>query len=109
MKLEGEWELSPEELATIFQTKGWPYLVDQGFLIPNPDTIKAVIAKLVGEVIRTGKTQAQGGRFLVWKDPDLPGSWDVWLNVGFVWDPEQLEDGHEIIRLDDDDDDGSLV
>lgn len=90
MRLTGEWELNPRELAEIFQHKGWAYHTPQGLTVPSARSLEMRIAKLIQEAIETGKTQIQSGRLMVWKDPELPGSYDVWLNLGYVWDEEVM-------------------
>ncbi|MGN9782820.1 hypothetical protein ACTMTF_15410 [Nonomuraea sp. ZG12] len=91
MKVSGEWELAPDELAAMFAAKGWGYDTEQGLTIPNADTIEAMLAKIVTEVLNNEEVIAvQGGRFMVWKDPDMPNSYDLFLNLGYIWDEDAL-------------------
>ncbi|GAA4187115.1 hypothetical protein GCM10022252_20120 [Streptosporangium oxazolinicum] len=92
MNLTGEWEVDPEELAGLFEAKGWCYHVEEGLIIPSAETIKAMLARLIRQCLTTGRDQAQGARFLVWKDPELPNSYDLWLHLGYVWDDDALTD-----------------
>ncbi|MEO3862644.1 hypothetical protein [Acrocarpospora sp. B8E8] len=106
MKLTGEWELDPEELAGLFAAKGWVYLTQDGLIIPNANYIENMLAGLVNEALNTKRDEVQGSRFMIFKDPELPNSYDLWLNVGFIWDDDKLtEDEKAILAADDDEDD----
>ncbi|GAA3536788.1 hypothetical protein GCM10022419_015750 [Nonomuraea rosea] len=108
MKISGEWELAPEELAALFKAKGWCYHVDEGLIIPNAATIEGMLAKLVQEALTQRKDEVQGARFLIWKDPELPGSWDLYLNIGYIWDDDALSDEERsMLNLPDEDDEES--
>lgn len=95
MRLEGEWELGPRELAALFKAMGWCYHTDEGLIIPNADTLESMIARLVHEAVTDRKDEVQGGRFLIWKDPDLPNAYDMFLNIGFIWDEDALGEDQE--------------
>ncbi|WP_043617243.1 hypothetical protein [Nonomuraea candida] len=106
MKIAGEWELAPEELAGLFQAKGWCYHVDEGLIIPNAATLESMLARLVKEILTTRKDMVQGGRFKVEKDPEAPYSYDLWLNLGYIWDDDALSDEERaMLDLGDDEDD----
>ncbi|MGS2646045.1 hypothetical protein [Streptosporangium sp. G12] len=106
MNLSGEWELDPTELSGLFQAKGWCYHTDEGLILPSAKTIEGMLARLIGEALSTGHDEVQGGRFMVFKDPELPNSYDLWLNVGFIWDEDKLtEEEREILAAGDDEDD----
>ncbi|SFI79713.1 hypothetical protein SAMN05216275_10513 [Streptosporangium canum] len=90
MRISGEWELDPTELSGLFQAKGWCYHTEDGLIIPSAKTIDTVLAHLVEEALDARKDEVQGGRFMIWKDPELPNSYDLWLNVGFIWDEDAL-------------------
>lgn len=93
MIISGEWELNPEEVAAIFRTKDWCWHTDRGLTPPTPEEIDALLVRLVKEALEDDMTAAiQAGRFMVWKDPETPNSWDIYLNLGFVWDDEALGD-----------------
>ncbi|MEU4726485.1 hypothetical protein AB0G06_43395 [Nonomuraea dietziae] len=92
MKLSGEWELGPEEIAALFRAKGWTYHSDYGLTVPTEDVIEAMLSRLIKEALtNTDAVAVQGGRFMVWKDPELPHSYDLFLNLGFIWDEDALD------------------
>lgn len=91
--IAGEWELDPNEVAAIFRAKGWKYFTDKGLRAPDADEIEAHIAGLVVESMKADIIGVQGGRFMVWQDPDTPNSYDIYLNLGFVWDEDGLAEG----------------
>ncbi|WP_371784649.1 hypothetical protein [Streptosporangium subroseum] len=106
MQLSGDWELDPAELSGLFQAKGWCYHTDEGLILPSAKTIEAMLSQLIGEALSTGRDEVQGGRFMVFKDAELPNSYDLWLNVGFIWDDAKLSDEErELLAVDDDGDD----
>lgn len=90
MPFSGEWELDPNEIAAIFRAKGWKYHTNQGLMAPDADVIEAQITGLVTEILKKDVVGVQGGRFMVWKDPELPNSYDIYLNLGYVWDEDEL-------------------
>jgi hypothetical protein len=92
---DGEWELTPQELATIFAFMGWKYATPVlGYGLPNPDQIKALFRDLVREIRDDGREDviAVRGRFMAVRTGMTPGSIDMYLNVGYVWDDEMLSD-----------------
>jgi hypothetical protein len=95
MKINGEWEFAPDELESLFAAKGWVYHTDKGLVTPTKDDLESILVLLVKEVLEDPEAHAvQGGRFMVWKDPEMPNSYDLFLNLGFIWDEEALgEDG----------------
>ncbi|MER7208484.1 hypothetical protein ABT340_15540 [Streptosporangium sp. NPDC000239] len=102
MKISGEWELTLEELATLFEAKGWCYHTDQGLIIPNARLIERVLTELISDVLKHPRDEAQGGRFMVWKDPELANAYDLWLNVGFMWDDDALSEEERAILAEED-------
>jgi hypothetical protein len=95
VNVEGEWELNPEEIAAIFRTKGWCYHFTDGgpkLREPNPAEVEAMLSRLVKEALSKDEDVlgVQGGRFMVWRDPELPGSVGLYLGIGFVWDDEAI-------------------
>lgn len=106
MRLSGEWELTPEEISTLFKVKGWCYHTTEGLTIPNTATIEGMLARLIRECLATGQDKIQGARFMVWKDPELANSYDLWLNIGFIWDEDALTDEErEILEASNDEED----
>ncbi|GII83350.1 hypothetical protein Ssi03_13400 [Sphaerisporangium siamense] len=95
MKLDGEWELDPQELAALFKAKGWCYSTSEGLIIPNARGVENQLATLIKEALDRRCDEVQGGRFLVWKDPDLPHAYDLFLNIGFIWDENALDEDQE--------------
>lgn len=107
MKLSGEWELAPEEISALFEVKGWCYHTTEGLIIPSTVTIEGMLAKLIRECLASGKDKIQGARFLIWKDPELPNSYDLWLNLGYIWDEDALTDEErEILEASGEDEEG---
>ncbi|WP_431911616.1 hypothetical protein [Nonomuraea jabiensis] len=96
MKIEGEWELNPRDLAALFASKGWCYHTDKGLSVPTEADIEAIIGRLVKEVLEDPEAIGiQGGRLMVWKDHELRNSYDIFVQVGFIWDEEALGDDAE--------------
>ncbi|MEU7863441.1 hypothetical protein [Nonomuraea sp. NPDC049141] len=92
-KINGEWDLTPDELALIFAIKGWQYANSEfGYGAPSADSIASVLNALVNMCTDDGAkgSYATIGRFLVVKDNDLPNSYDIYLRVGYVWDEMAL-------------------
>lgn len=77
MKLSGEWELDPRELSGLFQAKGWCYHTEDGLIIPSAKAIETVLVHLVEEALAGRNDEVQGGRFMIWKDPELHNSYDL--------------------------------
>ncbi|MEU7830328.1 hypothetical protein [Nonomuraea sp. NPDC049129] len=93
MRITGEFALTPEELSGLFEAKGWKYHTDRGLTVPTEGEIEVILTRLVAEVLDDGEAIGiQGGRLMVWKDPELPNSYDLFLNIGFVWDDDALDD-----------------
>ncbi|MCW2890019.1 MAG: hypothetical protein QOE54_1592 [Streptosporangiaceae bacterium] len=85
---EGEWELSPEDMATIFAFKGWLYATPSlGFGVPSPERIETIYRELAEEIAKDGREDviASRGRFMAVKLGHNPGSIDMYLNIGFMW------------------------
>ncbi|MFI6319731.1 hypothetical protein ACIBG8_19510 [Nonomuraea sp. NPDC050556] len=97
MKVTGEWELNPHEIAALFKAKGWCYHTSKGLAIPTAEEIEHQLARLISTVLNSQGDQAQAGRFLLWKDPELPDSYDLWLHLGFIWDDEALDEDERTI------------
>lgn len=94
--LEGEWELNPTELGAIFLHQKWGYDRGNGKMeIPREPDIEDVVGTLVSELMASDENigkMVNRGRFMVYRDPDAKGSFDVYLNVGFVWSHELTQD-----------------
>lgn len=89
MRVTGEWELNPAEVAAIFKAKGWVTSTrERGLTIPTEEDIDHILVQLIRQVVTEDRDQAQRARFLICKDPDLEGSFDLWLNLGFIWDED---------------------
>src|SRR5687767_4004607 len=73
--MNGEWSLTPEELATIFAIKGWTFASEAvGYGVPTADGLARMINGLVNAVATDarGGSYATLGRFLVVRDDDMP-------------------------------------
>lgn len=110
---EGEWELTPKDLATLFLFKGWRYATPTlGYGSPGPDQIETLYRELAMEIEDDGRTDvmATRGRFMAVCDTDTHGSIDLYLNVGYMWRDELDEDEMEMLRemglLDEEDENG---
>ncbi|MEO3857461.1 hypothetical protein [Acrocarpospora sp. B8E8] len=91
---QAELDLSPDELAAIFAIKGWTYGTAQCAGTPSAADLKTYITDMAELLARTGRADvyATGGRFKVYKDPELPGSYEIYLYVGHVPDPHVRTD-----------------
>lgn len=103
--LQGEWELEPEAIASVFKHKGWGHDNGKGkIVVPQAAEIEDVVGTLVKELMETddniGKMR-QRGRLMVYRDPEAKGSYDVFLNLGFVWDEALTEEEREELGIED--------
>jgi hypothetical protein len=90
VKIEGEWQLNPSELAALFKVKSWAFLTSRGIVTPTDQDIEQLLTQLISDVATTDHDMIQRARFLIWKAPELPGSYDLWLNIGYIWDADAL-------------------
>lgn len=85
IRLDGEWELTPEDLSTLFLFKGWRYATPTlGYGPPSPDRIETLFRELADEINADGRdsVMASRGRFMA--IAETPGSIDLYLNVGYM-------------------------
>lgn len=99
MRIAGEWEIGPEHLSALFEALGWGYDTEEGLVIPNAASVEGMVSRLVHEAIKKRRNSVQGGRFLVRKDPEMTCSWDLFLNIGYIWDNDALTDEERAILL----------
>ncbi|MEU1881928.1 hypothetical protein ABZ470_31900 [Streptosporangium sp. NPDC020072] len=90
------YELTPEQISAIYASNNW-YVIDalakNG--IPSPSEIEAIIGRLIDGL----ETESHGredlynacARLLVFRDPEFPKSYEVYLQVAYV-DMEPLGD-----------------
>ena len=88
-----DMDVSFEELSMLFALKGWLYGTKRG--IPSPADLYNKVVELV-EALEAAKNGdrvlfATEGRFLVYSDPEMPYSYDVYIYVGNV-DRQKLEE-----------------
>ncbi|MFC4114127.1 hypothetical protein [Nonomuraea zeae] len=91
--LNGEWSITPEELAAIFRAKGWTFASERlGYGVPDAATIWVLLHAMAATCAQDTDegTYTSFGRFLVMKPADFPHSYDVFLHVGFMWDDKSL-------------------
>src|SRR5690606_20251080 len=91
-----EMDLSFEELSMLFALKGWLYGNRRG--VPSPDDLYNKVVELV-EALEAVEDDgrvlfAAEGRFLVYSDPEMPYSYDVYVYVGNV-DRLKLDESQE--------------
>src|SRR5690606_12187908 len=91
-----DMDLSSEELSMLFALKGWLYGNRRG--VPRPDDPHNTVVALV-EALETVEDDgrvlvAAEGRFLVYSDPEMPYSYDVYVYVGNV-DRLKLDESQE--------------
>lgn len=106
--IAGEWELDPTEIASIFLHRKWGYDNGKGvYEIPKADTIKSMIGSLVEKLAEKessgGGEWLQRGRFMVRRDPESKGVYDVYLNVGFAWSYDLMTDEEKAMFTDTED------
>lgn len=90
MKISGEWELTPNDLAYIFSKMAWMYATPTlGYGIPDAAQIEKLFTELrkeaeyLGEVLGDETALVNRGRFLAVKEPGI-GCVDLYLNVGYM-------------------------
>lgn len=91
-----DMDLSFEELSMLFALKGWLYGTRRG--VPSPTDLYNKVVELV-EALEAAEDDgrvlfAAEGRFLVYSDPEMPYSYDVYVYVGNV-DRQKLEESQE--------------
>jgi hypothetical protein len=93
-ELAGAWELTPEDLAEIFERKDWGMDLGGTLRAPRPDEIETIYEMLYEDVVGSDGApfSVQRGRFMAYRDPEAPGSISVFLQVGFAWDPSLLSE-----------------
>lgn len=93
MDVAGNWELTPKELAELFELKGWKMDLGGDLRSPREDEILWLYELLIKEVRDQADKQfsTQRGRFMAYRDPEMPNSVTVFLQVGFAWDNEALD------------------
>ncbi|SDH17951.1 hypothetical protein SAMN05421505_11280 [Sinosporangium album] len=81
------WEIQPESLAAIYAMQGWP-IADAENGYPTADEIEAVVRRMVDGLERDERDSAtlylSSARMLVYRDPDFPSSYEIYLHVGYV-------------------------
>lgn len=90
---DDEWELSLREIAALFALKGWQFASPElGYGIPGEDHISNLFRSLVKDIREDGRPSVMSsrGRFMAIRDANTPGSIDMYLNVGFVWDDSPI-------------------
>jgi hypothetical protein len=95
--VEGEYELTPNEIATLFALKNWPYATRTlGYGVPDPDKIHQLFVEMTEHVLKDGRpgVLTRRGRFLAMRHEDT-NSVDLYLNVGYVW-PEGLVEDEDV-------------
>lgn len=91
--IDGEWELTPEQLAFIFFENGWKYATPTlGYGSPDAGKIRQLLIELANHIFQEGRAgvMASRGRFLAIRHEDSM-SVDLYLNVGYFW-PEGHRD-----------------
>lgn len=76
------FDLNPTDLAGIFMSKGWRYDRFQRPVLPKD--IQDMIERSVNALVRTGKGYAELGRFIVFRDSEFPGGYEIALKIGYV-------------------------
>lgn len=99
---DGEFEISPFELALMFYARGWGYDTKDGYYPPSESELRKMFSNLVNRVMEDGRPSAseRGGRFLAVRhdngSEDMSNSVDLYLNIGYVWafdrDEENIDD-----------------
>lgn len=98
---DGEWELTPKDLATLFMFKGWQYATPSlGYGTPGPESIQTMFRELAAEIQRDGRTDVitSRGRFMAVRSGESAGSIDLYLNVGYLWDGALSEDEEQMLK-----------
>lgn len=91
--IDGEWSLTPQQLAVLHAQHGWTYASPEaGYGTPTDVEIRRMLNAAIDRLAASADAQAEmRGRFLVYRDPDLTGTYDIYLHVGFVWNGEERE------------------
>lgn len=81
-----DMDVTFDELSMLFALKGWLYGTRRG--VPRPADLYNKVVELV-EALESVKDNdrvlfATEGRFLVYSDPEMPFSYDVYVYVGNV-------------------------
>lgn len=107
--LAGEWDIPPTELAAIFRHKGWRYQMPPGQArAPSADEITRMFVVLFEELHDDSDpppSMIQRGRFIAAKDPEMPHSITLYLQVGFAWNDAMLSPAEREKLLERGDDD----
>lgn len=97
----GEWDLTPQDIATLFLFKQWPYATPTlGYGVPSEESIRQIYAELIADVVADGRAgfMSGRGRFLAVRHSGLDSSVDLYLNVGYVWAHDAMtEDEYEAL------------
>lgn len=105
LDLEGEFEMTPKEMEGLFKHKNWAYDDGEGNLVtPDEGMITEMISTLVEDVSQDPDSPGMirgRGRFLVYHDREHPGSYDVFLSVGYVWDNSLSEQEKKDLGVED--------
>ena len=75
-------EMSYQELAGIFMAKGWKFGDTPQVVLPA--NIEAMVKKSVDVLRQHGGGYAELGRFVVFRDAEFPGGYEIALKVGYI-------------------------
>ncbi len=79
------WDITPEDLAGLFMAKGFKYARGSG---PDgtvlPEDVIRMVSVSAEALVRSGKGYAELGRFVVFKDEEFPGGYEISMKIGYV-------------------------
>lgn len=93
--IDGEWDLTPKEIIDIFKFKGWRYATKPyGYGIPSEEQIQRVYEDLYKVITESEDDVALAtrARFLAIRQDPESLCVNLYLNVGYIWNPELDEE-----------------
>ncbi len=80
--IEYTWELEPNELASVFMLKGWKYGTTSVAVLPKH--IQDAVEQSVQALLNGGGSYAELGRFVIFRDVEFPGGFEIAMKLGYV-------------------------
>ncbi|MFE0151338.1 hypothetical protein ACFWY5_29620 [Nonomuraea sp. NPDC059007] len=97
-----------DQVAAIFAMEGWQYAKKRakngelkGLYQPTIEDLSSVLAELI-EAASTVENKygfSRNGRFIVIRDPDLPDSYTLALELGYCWSEELADWDDDLEQL----------
>jgi hypothetical protein len=87
--INGEFDLTPAELAEIFEEHNWEYATPTtSYGVPSEGDIFEMLLELVESVLASGYKNyfVSRGRFMAMKLEEFPNSTELYLHIGHIDD-----------------------